>query len=106
MKAFLSIAISHNQSFFHINNKGVIEMKKENENLSCLNPGECAVIKSLENSGTIRRRLMDLGFAEGSKAICLGVAPFGDPKAYLIKNTIIALREEDSSLIKTERIME
>ncbi len=81
-------------------------MKKETDNLSSLNPGESAVIKSLENSGTIRRRLMDLGFADGSTATCVGVAPFGDPKAYLIKNTIIALREEDSSLIKTETIKE
>ena len=75
-------------------------MTKNKENLSCLCPGEYAVIKGLENKGSMRRRLMDLGFAKGSKAACIGVAPFGDPKAFLIKNTVIALREEDSSLIK------
>jgi ferrous iron transport protein A len=75
-------------------------MIKNKENLSCLCPGEYAVIKSLENKGSMRRRLMDLGFAKGSKTACIGVAPFGDPKAFLIKNTVIALREEDSSLIK------
>ena len=67
--------------------------------LSSLHPGESGVIDNLENKGMIRRRLIDLGFARGSEAACVGVAPFGDPKAYLIKGTVIALREEDSSKI-------
>lgn len=75
-------------------------MSEYTDNLNSLKPGECAVVTNLENKGNIRRRLMELGFAKGSKTACLGIAPFGDPKAYLIKNTVIALREEDSALIK------
>lgn len=69
-------------------------------NLTCLKPGECGIIERLDNKGSMRRRLMDLGFAKGSEAACIGVAPLGDPRAYLIKETVIALREEDSDLIK------
>jgi len=40
-----------------------------------------------------------LGFAPKSSVTCAFSAPMGDPKAYVIKGTVIALREEDSSLI-------
>ena len=75
-------------------------MSESTDNLNSLNPGECGIITELKNKGNIRRRLMELGFAKGSKTACLGIAPCGDPKAFLIKNTVIALREEDSALIK------
>ena len=47
----------------------------------------------------MRRRLFDLGFAPESPVSCVFKAPMGDPKAFVIKGTVIALREEDSSLI-------
>ena len=31
---------------------------------------------------------------------CVLVSPMGDPKAFLIKNTVIAIRDEDSRNIK------
>lgn len=71
--------------------------------LSSLKIGESGIIDSLENRGMMRRRLIDLGFAKGSETACVGVAPLGDPKAYLIKGTVIALREEDSSKINVEK---
>ncbi len=71
--------------------------------LSSLKIGESGIIDSLENKGMMRRRLIDLGFAKGSETACVGVAPLGDPKAYLIKGTVIALREEDSSKINVEK---
>ncbi|MBR3933030.1 MAG: ferrous iron transport protein A [Clostridia bacterium] len=70
------------------------------KSLNDLLQGETAIIKKLYNKGTMRRRLIDLGFAPQSVVGCAFCAPLGDPKAFIIKNTIIALREEDSSLIK------
>ena len=67
-----------------------------------LSPGEWAVIKELKNKGDMRRRLNDLGFAEKSEVCCTLTAPLGDPKAYYIKGTVIALREDDSSLITVQ----
>lgn len=67
--------------------------------LSMLENGESAVIESARNEPVMKRRLYDLGFAPGTPVECVATAAFGDPKAYLIKNTVIALRCEDSDKI-------
>ena len=48
----------------------------------------------------IKRRFMELGFVPGTKVKCVLISPMGDPKAFLIKNTVIAIRDEDSRNIK------
>ena len=67
--------------------------------LSDMNKNDLCIIKRLETKSEIRRRLMDLGFVEGTKIRCVGISPFGDPKAFLIRGTVIALRKEDSSAV-------
>lgn len=67
--------------------------------LNALDIGECAKVLRLDNSGSIRRRLQDIGVVEGSKIECVLKAPSGDPSAYLIKGAVIAIREEDSKKI-------
>ncbi len=66
-------------------------------------PGETATITRLNTSGDMRRRLIDLGFADKSTVSCVLKAPLGDPKAFMIKNTVIALRHEDSKNICIEQ---
>ena len=61
--------------------------------------GEKAVIKSIKTKGELRRRLMDIGFVEGTAVECVRISPLGDPKAFLIKGTVIALRKEDSATV-------
>ncbi|MEZ3426311.1 MAG: ferrous iron transport protein A [Lachnospiraceae bacterium] len=68
-----------------------------------LAPGESAVIKKLYCSGSIRRRLLDIGMTEFTKVVCVGAAPTGDPKAFLIRGAVIALRREDSINILIEK---
>ena len=70
--------------------------------MSSMKKGEYGKIKELNNSGDIRRRLMDIGFIAGSPVGCIGKSPLGDPTAYLIKGAVIALRAEDSSEIMIE----
>ena len=67
--------------------------------LNMLKTGEIAKVLRLENKGDIRRRLFDLGIIEGSEITCVFKAPFGDPTAYMIKGTIIAIRKNDSEKI-------
>ena len=67
--------------------------------LSDMNKNDLCIIKRLEIKSEIRRRLMDLGFVEGTKIRCVGISPFGDPKAFLIRGSVIALRKEDSSAV-------
>lgn len=67
--------------------------------LSDMKKGESIVIKSIGTKGELRRRLMDIGFVEGTKVKCVRISPFGDPKAYLVRGTVMALREESAKEI-------
>ena len=58
-----------------------------------------AYIDSLTVEGSLRRRLLDLGFARGNRVMPLLTSPLGDPTAYAIMGSVIALRQEDASKI-------
>lgn len=68
-------------------------------NLSQLSPGERAEVLTLQTTGAMRRRLMDLGLVEHTEVMCLGKSPSGDPSAYLIRGAAIAIRARDSRQI-------
>ncbi|MEC1718137.1 FeoA family protein [Schinkia azotoformans] len=57
------------------------------------------VIESMLIQGVMRRRLLDLGFVKGAQIEVLQKSPLGDPAAYRVNNTTIALRKEESSQI-------
>ena len=61
--------------------------------------GRRAVVLAMENQGSLRRRLRDLGLIEGTLLSCLGHSPLGDPSAYAVRGAAIALRREDSGRI-------
>lgn len=67
--------------------------------LNKLRQNKTGIVTELKNSGVIRRRLQDLGIIEGTRIECIGKSPLGDPKAYLIKGTQIALRNNDAEKI-------
>ena len=64
--------------------------------LSELPPGERARILSLRAEDAMGRRLSELGFLPGSEIVCLLESPLGDPRAYWICDTLIALRQKDA----------
>ena len=57
------------------------------------------IIDKLNCNDNIRRRMLDLGFITGTKITPIFKSPSGDPIAYEIRKTLIALRKEDSSMI-------
>ncbi len=57
------------------------------------------IVDKLNCNGNIRRRLLDLGLVQGTPIIPILKSPSGDPTAFEIRKTIIALRKEDSCLI-------
>lgn len=67
--------------------------------LDTLNVGQYATVISLNNKGSIRRRLLDIGLTENAKIKCVGKSPWGDPCAYLIRGAVIAIRKDDSAKI-------
>ena len=68
-------------------------------NLNQLPLNTVGTIDELNCNGNIRRRLLDLGLIKGTKITPVFKSPSGDPTAYEIRKTLIALRKEDSKLI-------
>lgn len=56
-------------------------------------------VEGLNFDGDIRRRMLDLGIIKGTKIMPILKSPFGDPIAFEIRGSIIALRSEISELI-------
>jgi Fe2+ transport system protein FeoA len=70
--------------------------------LSDLKINDTGIIKKINSSGTEIRRLYDLGFVVGSQVSPILISPSKLIKAYLIKDSIIALRNSDASKIEVE----
>jgi len=64
-----------------------------------LKSGETAKVTSLLTTGSMRRRMLDIGLIEGTEVECIQKSPMGDPVAYLIRGAVIAIRSEDSNKI-------
>lgn len=67
--------------------------------LDKLNIDETATILALNCKGDLRRRLLDLGLVNGTNIQAVFASPIGNPIAYEVRGTTIALRKEDSRLI-------
>lgn len=66
--------------------------------------GSKARVKLLRSETETRRRLLDLGLVSNTEVEALQKSPSGDPTAYQIRGTVIALRSEDASGIMVEAI--
>lgn len=56
-------------------------------------------ITSVNCSPNIKRRLLDLGLIAGTKIKPILKNPMGDPVAYEVRGSTIAIRKDDSKLI-------
>ena len=61
--------------------------------------GGSSMIKSIHTPPAIRRRLMDLGMLPGTFVRCLYTAPSGDPGAYLVSGTVVAIGKDNAANI-------
>ena len=67
--------------------------------LDKLDIDKSATISTLHCNGDLRRRLLDLGLVNGTNIKAILKSPMGNPIAYEVRGTTIALRKEDSKLI-------
>lgn len=56
----------------------------------------------LSNKGSDRRRLMDLGFTPGVKVTRLQTSPLGDPIAFEVRGSVIALRRDQCDQVEVK----
>lgn len=72
--------------------------------LDNLEIGKTAKVISINNKGSIKRRLLDLGIVPSSLITAVLGSPFNDPIAYKVKNAIVAIRKSDSRDIMVEEV--
>ena len=70
------------------------------ENLSQLPLNKNGKIEKIECDEGIKRRLLDMGLVKGTNIEPILVSPSGDPRAFLVRGSIISIRKEDSKNIK------
>ncbi len=68
--------------------------------LNELNLGNKGKISNIECSENIKRRLLDLGLVKNTNITPVLISPSGDPKAFEVRGTLIAIREEDTKKIE------
>jgi len=68
--------------------------------LDQLQPGQIATVTTLNSTGLNRRRLLDLGILPGTAITVEMRSPLGDPTAYRVRGSVIALRREQSREIE------
>ncbi|HHY95921.1 MAG TPA: ferrous iron transport protein A [Firmicutes bacterium] len=71
--------------------------------LSELHPGETGHVQDLLLEGPIRQRLLDLGFTPGTSVKAVRRSPLGDPVAYVVRGSTIALRRKEAERIVVRR---
>ena len=74
-------------------------MKFKNTTLDKLPLNKKGLIKNLHCNENIRRRLLDLGLVTNTPIYPVFISASGDPTAFEVRGTIIAIRKEDSCLI-------
>lgn len=64
--------------------------------------GKTVVVKAVNTQPELARRLYDIGLVNGTVIEVLHKSPSGNPRAYLIRGAVIALRNCDAADITVE----
>ena len=72
--------------------------------LSEVSIGNKCIVKKIYNDINIKRRFYDLGLIPNVEIEVVFKSPLGDPTAYLIKGSIIAIRDDDAKKVEVELI--
>lgn len=65
-------------------------------------PGASVRVVSLENSSTVKLRLMEMGLVPGSAVRVVKSAPLGDPIQICVRNYHLALRRSEARAITVD----
>ena len=78
-------------------------MEERKKTLEDLAPGQSGTILSIGNkSGTVKRRLVDMGLTPGTEVRGTKIAPLGDPIELRVRGYALSLRKEDARNIQVE----
>lgn len=66
--------------------------------------GKYYIVKKINGTGPLKRRIMDMGITKNAEIYIRKVAPLGDPIQINIRNYELSLRRADAELISVEEI--
>ena len=72
--------------------------------LKDLKIGHSAIVRKLNMTGALLRRIMDMGLTKGTKVTLRKYAPLGDPIQLIVRGYELSIRKEDAALIEVEEI--
>jgi DtxR family Mn-dependent transcriptional regulator len=101
----LAPVLASNVSVAPAPDETLVEGDRPSERLSSLEAGASAEILFISRAcrGLERRRLMDLGIVPGTRIEAVMTSPTGDPMAYRVRGTIIAIRDAQAGHIHVRR---
>lgn len=73
----------------------MVEIKRMNE----MKVGEGGIVCAVEATGQQKRHFSQFGITCGAEVRCVGKAPFGDPMAYRVGETVFAFRRCDTECV-------
>lgn len=62
--------------------------------------GETVRVQSLDGTGALKRRIMDMGITKGTEIYVRKVAPLGDPVEINVRGYELSLRKQDAEIIQ------
>ena len=77
--------------------------RPDRKTLNDLTPGQSGTILSVGNqSGAVKRRLVDMGLTPGTQVKVTKIAPLGDPLEVSLRGYELSLRKADADMIEVE----
>ena len=65
-------------------------------------PGNNVTIRRLNSTGSVKKKLMDMGLTKNTEVYIRKVAPLGDPIELTVRGYELSIRKADAALIEVE----
>lgn len=65
-------------------------------------PGNSVTIRRLNSTGSVKKKLMDMGLTKNTEVYIHKVAPLGDPIELTVRGYELSIRKADAALIEVE----
>jgi ferrous iron transport protein A len=69
------------------------------QSITCLAPGQAAVVSDVEAPEDMRVRLLELGFVTGTPVELVRFAPLGDPVEIHLRGSNLTLRRHEADCV-------
>ena len=67
--------------------------------LNKISTGEYTVVSAVDTQLSLKQRLYDIGLVPGTRVKVVHQSPSGNPRAYLVRGAVVALRNCDAEKI-------